>query len=280
MGRATEELASRSGPRIGGLMNVTFGNAPELIIALFALGQGLHELVKATLIGSIVGNVLLVLGASMLVGGLKNGRQTFSATSANVQSSMLLAGRRRIRRARGVPARGWRRAPDRRSRADRVRLDRRAPVRPDRRRPDRHLPDRVVPLAQDHRHRRPRTLLRRGGDVGLVGSLLGRDAGRRGPLRRPHVRGSGGVDRRRLGVAGPVGVLHRRDRGRDRRQRGRALGRCAGRSQGQDGPLRQHRDRLRRSGGPVRRSRPRPGGVLHRTRRRCRSSSTPSSSAR
>src|SRR3954451_13085575 len=69
MGRATEELAARSGPGIGGLLNVTFGNAPELIIALFALGNGLHELVKATLIGSILGNVLLVLGASMLVGG-------------------------------------------------------------------------------------------------------------------------------------------------------------------------------------------------------------------
>src|SRR6266480_3241593 len=90
MGRATEELASRSGPRIGGLLNVTFGNAPELIIALFALGQGLHELVKATLIGSIVGNILLVLGASMLVGGLKHKRQTFSAAGAKVQSSMLL----------------------------------------------------------------------------------------------------------------------------------------------------------------------------------------------
>src|SRR5216117_3265011 len=72
MGRATEELASRSGPGIGGLLNVTFGNAPELIIALFALGQGLHELVKASLIGSMIGNILLVLGASMLVGGLKN----------------------------------------------------------------------------------------------------------------------------------------------------------------------------------------------------------------
>ena len=91
MGRATEELASRSGPRIGGLLNVTFGNAPELIIALFALDRGLHELVKATLIGSIVGNILLVLGASMLVGGLANGRQTFSAKTANVQSTMLLA---------------------------------------------------------------------------------------------------------------------------------------------------------------------------------------------
>src|SRR2546427_7351672 len=91
MGRATEELADRSGPGIGGLLNVTFGNAPELIIALFALGQGLHELVKATLIGSIIGNILLVLGASMLVGGWGRERQRFSVTSANVQSSMLLA---------------------------------------------------------------------------------------------------------------------------------------------------------------------------------------------
>jgi Ca2+:H+ antiporter len=90
MGRATEELAARSGPGIGGLLNVTFGNAPELIIALFALGNGLHELVKATLIGSIIGNVLLVLGASMLVGGWGHQRQRFSATSASAQSSMLL----------------------------------------------------------------------------------------------------------------------------------------------------------------------------------------------
>ena len=62
MGRATEELAARSGPGIGGLLNVTFGNAPELIIALFALGQGLQEVVKASIVGSILGNILLVLG--------------------------------------------------------------------------------------------------------------------------------------------------------------------------------------------------------------------------
>src|SRR3954465_6066549 len=92
MGRATEELAARSGPGIGGLLNVTFGNAPELIIALFALGNGLHELVKATLIGSIIGNVLLVLGASMLVGGWGRQKQRFSPTSASAQSSTLLAG--------------------------------------------------------------------------------------------------------------------------------------------------------------------------------------------
>jgi Ca2+:H+ antiporter len=90
MGRATEELAARSGPGIGGFLNVTFGNAPELIIALFALGSGLHELVKATLIGSIIGNILLVLGAAMLVGGWGRERQRFNPTTVGVQSSMLL----------------------------------------------------------------------------------------------------------------------------------------------------------------------------------------------
>ncbi|MBU3674795.1 MAG: calcium/proton exchanger [Solirubrobacteraceae bacterium] len=90
MGRATEELAARSGPGIGGLLNVTFGNAPELIIALFALGAGLQEVVKASIVGSIIGNVLLVLGASMLVGGWKRQHQRFNETAANVQSTMLL----------------------------------------------------------------------------------------------------------------------------------------------------------------------------------------------
>jgi Ca2+:H+ antiporter len=90
MGRATEELAARSGPGIGGLLNVTFGNAPELIIALFALGQGLQEVVKASIIGSIIGNILLVLGAAMLFGGLGRDKQTFSRTGASVQTSMLL----------------------------------------------------------------------------------------------------------------------------------------------------------------------------------------------
>jgi Ca2+:H+ antiporter len=90
MGRATEELAERSGPGIGGLLNVTFGNAPELIIALLALGRGLHEVVKASLIGSILGNILLVLGGAMLVGGLGRDRQHFDRTAASAQSSMLL----------------------------------------------------------------------------------------------------------------------------------------------------------------------------------------------
>src|SRR4051794_27639521 len=90
MGRATEELAHRSGPGIGGLLNVTFGNAPEIIIALFALGSGLHEVVKASLIGSMLGNILLVLGASMFIGGLGRNRQKFDRTAASAQSAMLL----------------------------------------------------------------------------------------------------------------------------------------------------------------------------------------------
>jgi Ca2+:H+ antiporter len=90
MGRATEELAAKSGPGIGGFLNVTFGNAPELIIAMFALSQGLQEVVKASVVGSILGNMLLVLGASMLAGGLRRDKQTFNRTSAGVQTTMLM----------------------------------------------------------------------------------------------------------------------------------------------------------------------------------------------
>jgi Ca2+:H+ antiporter len=90
MGRATEELAARSGPGIGGLLNVTFGNAPEIIIALFALNAGLHEVVKASLVGSILGNILLVMGAAMFIGGLGRERQRFDRTAASAQSAMLL----------------------------------------------------------------------------------------------------------------------------------------------------------------------------------------------
>src|SRR5919108_2170920 len=90
MGEATEELASRTGPGIGGLLNVTFGNAPELIIAFFALIEGLQEVVKASLVGSIIGNILLVLGGAMLVGGLPREKQTFSQTAANAQCAMLM----------------------------------------------------------------------------------------------------------------------------------------------------------------------------------------------
>jgi Ca2+:H+ antiporter len=90
MGEATEAIAARTGPGIGGLLNVTFGNAPELIIAFFALIEGLQEVVKASIVGSIIGNVLLVMGAAMLVGGWSREKQTFSRTAANAQSAMLL----------------------------------------------------------------------------------------------------------------------------------------------------------------------------------------------
>jgi Ca2+:H+ antiporter len=90
MGKATEELAARSGPGVGGFLNVTFGNFPELVIAFFALIEGLQEVVKASIIGSIMGNILLVLGASMFIGGLRRDKQTFNRAAANAQSAMLL----------------------------------------------------------------------------------------------------------------------------------------------------------------------------------------------
>ena len=90
MGEATEAIAARTGPGIGGLLNVTFGNAPELIIAFFALNKGLQEVVKASIVGSIIGNILLVMGAAMVVGGLPREKQTFSRTAANAQSAMLM----------------------------------------------------------------------------------------------------------------------------------------------------------------------------------------------
>src|SRR5688500_4477682 len=90
MGRATEELAHRAGPGIGGLLNVTFGNAPELIIALFALEKGLQEVVKASIIGSILGNLLLVMCAAFLSGGWGRERNKFVAEAASAQATMLL----------------------------------------------------------------------------------------------------------------------------------------------------------------------------------------------
>ncbi len=89
IGKATEDLALHSGPRVGGLLNVTMGNAAELIITVVALNQGLLELVKASIAGSILGNTLLVLGFSLLAGGLKNGRQSFDAHLAGISATML-----------------------------------------------------------------------------------------------------------------------------------------------------------------------------------------------
>jgi Ca2+:H+ antiporter len=90
MGQATENLATKTGPTIGGLLNATFGNATELIIAFFALQAGKIEVVKASITGSMIGNMLLVLGLALFLGGLKHKRQVFSKETAGALSSLLL----------------------------------------------------------------------------------------------------------------------------------------------------------------------------------------------
>jgi Ca2+:H+ antiporter len=89
IGLGTEQLAHRSGPALGGLLNATFGNAAELIIAVVALGNNHVELVKASITGSIVGNLLLVLGLSFFVGGLGRASQKFHRTTATNAAAML-----------------------------------------------------------------------------------------------------------------------------------------------------------------------------------------------
>jgi Ca2+:H+ antiporter len=89
VGLSTERLGSLTGPQVGGILNATFGNIAELIIAFFALQAGLIEVVKASLTGSIIGNLLLVMGASVLIGGLRHGTQTFSAKIASANASLL-----------------------------------------------------------------------------------------------------------------------------------------------------------------------------------------------
>lgn len=90
MGEATEEISFYSGPKIGGFLNATFGNATELIISIFALKSGLFDVVKASIAGSVIGNILLVLGASMFIGGIHHKVQRFSKQVVEVSSSMLL----------------------------------------------------------------------------------------------------------------------------------------------------------------------------------------------
>ena len=90
IGEATEAIAVHAGPRLGGLLNATFGNAAELIITIVAIREGLLELVKASITGSIIGNLLLVLGLSMLLGGLKNGKQKFNRDKASSDGLLLL----------------------------------------------------------------------------------------------------------------------------------------------------------------------------------------------
>jgi Ca2+:H+ antiporter len=90
IGRGTDQLAMHAGPRVGGLLNATFGNVTELIISIFLITRGELDIVKASLVGSIIGNLLLVLGLSLLLGGLRHEEQSFSARSAAVHSSSMV----------------------------------------------------------------------------------------------------------------------------------------------------------------------------------------------
>ncbi len=89
MGEATEHLAHRTGPTIGGLLNATFGNAAELIIAVVALKAGLVDLVKASITGSILGNLLLIMGLAIIAGGTKQQELRFNKTTAGMSAGML-----------------------------------------------------------------------------------------------------------------------------------------------------------------------------------------------
>src|SRR5690606_11852232 len=90
MGRATEHLAAGLGEGVGGRLITTFGNAAELIIAIVALREGLYDLVKASITGSIIGNILLVFGLGALYGGLKHQTQRFNATAASLSGTLLV----------------------------------------------------------------------------------------------------------------------------------------------------------------------------------------------
>ncbi|MCC7202565.1 MAG: calcium/proton exchanger [Nitrospirae bacterium] len=89
MGKATEHLSHSIGAGAGGLLNATFGNAAELIIALMAMQRGLYDVVKASIAGSIIGNILLVLGLSVIAGGIKHKKQTFNRTAAGMGATLL-----------------------------------------------------------------------------------------------------------------------------------------------------------------------------------------------
>src|SRR4051812_26348537 len=90
MGNATEHLAERTGPTLGGLLNATFGNAAELIIGVIALSKGYNEIVKASLTGSILGNLLLVAGAAMVAGGWRREKQVFSGGAVEANAGLLV----------------------------------------------------------------------------------------------------------------------------------------------------------------------------------------------
>jgi Ca2+:H+ antiporter len=100
LGEATEQAGTASGPRLASLLNATFGNLPELIIVVLTIREGLIEVARASIIGSVIGNILLVLGASILLGGLRNGSMPFDQRTVGVNASMLVI----VAVALGVPS--------------------------------------------------------------------------------------------------------------------------------------------------------------------------------
>jgi len=90
LGEATDQAGTVSGPRLASLLNATFGNLPELIIVVLTVREGLIDVARASIIGSVIGNILLVLGASILVGGLRNGSMSFDRTSVGTNALMLI----------------------------------------------------------------------------------------------------------------------------------------------------------------------------------------------
>jgi Ca2+:H+ antiporter len=92
LGEATDQAGNTAGPRVSALLNATFGNLPEIVIVVLAINAGLEDIARASIIGSVIGNILLILGLSLVVGGWKNGIQTFNARVAATNSSMLILG--------------------------------------------------------------------------------------------------------------------------------------------------------------------------------------------
>jgi Ca2+:H+ antiporter len=92
LGEATDQAGNTAGPRTSALLNATFGNLPEVVIVILAINAGLDDIARASIIGSVIGNVLLILGLSLIIGGWKNGLQTFNERVAATNSSMLILG--------------------------------------------------------------------------------------------------------------------------------------------------------------------------------------------
>ncbi len=92
LAEATEQAGESAGPRVSALLNATFGNLPEVVIVVLAIRAGLDDIARASIIGSVIGNILLVLGLSLVIGGWRNGVQTFTEKTAATNSSMLVLG--------------------------------------------------------------------------------------------------------------------------------------------------------------------------------------------